>query len=204
MLVTLPNTLSAIRLILSPVFFFLLTSGNSVSQQVSIGVFFLAALTDWYDGEIARTRNAVTNLGKFLDPLADKFLTSAAFVAFAYEGLVPWWMVTTIIVRDVLITVLRSVAEVRGVHVITSKSAQTKTFLQMTVLYYLLLLIVGRDVGWVQNLFDSAFPVLLAPPLVYILMLAVTVITVYTGIQYLYDNRAFLFGFFSSPKRVAR
>ena len=201
---TLANTLSVMRIALSPVFLVLFVSEDALLRQLSLAVFFIAALTDWYDGEIARRSGTVTNMGKFLDPLADKFLTSAAFLAFALLGAVPWWMVIVVIVRDMVITVLRSLAEHRGAHIVTSKSAQWKTFIQMTVLYYLLLLTVGRDVAWVRGLLGGTLDALLAPAVVNALRLAVTLLTVYTGAQHIVENRSFISALFLRQKQVAK
>lgn len=200
---TLANKLSLFRIILSPVFFLMFISEEPLLRQLSVAVFFIAAITDWYDGEIARRSNTVTNLGKFLDPLADKFLTSAVFIAFAVLDLVPWWMVIIIVFRDLLITVLRSIAESRGIHVVTSKAAQTKTFIQMTVLYYLLLLFVGKDVQWISAPAGDLIAMLLHPTVTYVLMLAVTVLTVYTGVQYLIEHRRFIAGLLGKNKQLA-
>ena len=189
---TLPNRLSLLRILLSPVFLFSFISTDPMFRHWSLAVFLVAAITDWYDGVLARKYNSVTSIGKFLDPLADKFLTSAAFIAFAVSGHVDWWMVWIIIVRDIVITVLRSVAEARNAPIVTSKTAQSKTFLQMAVLYYLLLLIVGMDVDWVSASCTSEVDALLHPTVVFVLMLAVTVLTVFTAVQYLYDNRIFI------------
>lgn len=170
----------------------MIISENNLLRQISLAVFLVAAMTDWYDGVIARRSGTVTNLGKFLDPLADKFLTSSAFVAFAILDYVPWWMVIVIVFRDMLITVLRSLAESRGAHIVTSKTAQWKTFIQMTVLYYLLLLIVGQDVAWLRMLLGDTMKILMHVDVVYGLMLAVTLLTIYTGIQYIVENRGFV------------
>jgi CDP-diacylglycerol---glycerol-3-phosphate 3-phosphatidyltransferase len=189
---TLPNQLSLLRILLSPVFFALFIAENPVLRLLSIGVYLLAALTDWYDGEIARRRNAITNVGKFLDPLADKFLTSAAFIAFTWLGHVAAWMVAVIIIRDLVITVLRSLAEIRNAHIVTSKSAQTKTFVQMAVQYYLMLMILLAELPWFSNTAQVISGSVLHPTLIFILMLIVTLFTLGTGVQYLYDNRRFL------------
>lgn len=199
---TLPNTLTFARLVLSPVFFVLIISPDPLQRQISIAVFAVAALTDWYDGEIARRYGSITKLGKFLDPLADKFLTSAAFAAFAVLGYVAWWMVIAIVVRDILITVLRSIAESRDEHIVTSKLAQWKTFIQMSVLYYLLLLIVGQDIAWVQSVFGGTVPALLDPDLLFGLMLAVTVLTLWTGVQYIIDNRQIIARLLSGARQL--
>ncbi len=193
---TLANTLSVTRIVLSPVFLLMIISENQLMRQLSLAVFLIAAITDWYDGVIARRSGTVTNLGKFLDPLADKFLTSSAFIAYAMLDYVAWWMVIVIVCRDLLITVLRSMAEIRGAHIVTSKTAQWKTFIQMTVLYYLLLLIVGKDVGWVQSVFGSLIAQLLHADVVYGLMLAVTLLTLYTGVKYVIENRVFIMSLF--------
>ncbi|MBE0643375.1 MAG: CDP-diacylglycerol--glycerol-3-phosphate 3-phosphatidyltransferase [Bacteroidetes bacterium] len=199
---TLANKLSLLRIVLSPVFLFMIISDDKLMRELSLAVFFIAAITDWYDGEIARRSGTVTNLGKFLDPLADKFLTSSAFLAFALLDYVAWWMVLVIVFRDLLITVLRSLAESRGVHIVTSKTAQWKTFIQMTVLYYLLLLIVGQDVGWVKAVLGGTLPVLLDADVVYVLMFAVTLFTAYTGVQYIVENWKFVSSLLPNSKGV--
>jgi CDP-diacylglycerol--glycerol-3-phosphate 3-phosphatidyltransferase len=188
----LPNRLSLFRILLSPVFYFLIVSENPVLRQLSMLVYCIAALTDWYDGEIARSRRLVTKTGKFLDPLADKFLTSAAFLAFASLRYMPWWMFWIVIIRDILITILRSLAENRGFHIVTTKSAKVKTFMQMTALYYLLLVIVCQDVGWIRGSVGSLFPILLHARFIFLMMLCVTMFTLLTGVQYLYDNRTMI------------
>lgn len=199
---TLPNQLSVLRILLSPVFLFLFISERPTLRVLSIVVYLIAALTDWYDGEIARRQNVITNMGKFLDPLADKFLTSAAFIAFAWLGYVDGWMVTVIIVRDILITLLRSFAEFRDAHIVTSKSAQAKTFAQMAVQYYLMLVILLKEIPWFEGAFPAVIDALLHPTLLFSLMLFVTLFTLVTGVQYLYDNRQFLLGFFGIRGRA--
>lgn len=190
---TLPNQLSLLRIILSPIFIFCLISDDALARQISLIIFFIAALTDWYDGEIARRYGKISAMGKFLDPLADKVLTSAAFIAFAFLQLMPWWMVIVIVVRDIGITILRSIAESKNRPIITTKLAQTKTFVQMSALYYVLLLYILKDVAWIKSVVASAFPVLLDETFIYILMLTVTLLTIYTGIEYIMYNRKILY-----------
>jgi len=138
---TLPNQLTILRIILTPVFLCLFLSGNPLLIQISALVFFIAALTDWYDGWLARKYNYITDWGKFWDPLADKILTSAAFIGFVFVDLVPLWMVLLIIIRDLVVTLLRIYADSREYNFITSYYAKWKTLLQMVFLYYLLLLV---------------------------------------------------------------
>lgn len=103
----LPNQLTVLRIILTPVFVYLFLMDDPVLKQISLGVFILAAITDWYDGWLARKFNYITAWGKFLDPLADKILTSSAFFAFVFLGVLPLWMVIVIAARDFFVTFLR-------------------------------------------------------------------------------------------------
>ena len=116
---TLPNQLTILRIILTPVFLYLFLSSDPLLIQISLAVFFIAALTDWYDGWLARKYNYISDWGKFWDPLADKILTSTAFLGFVFVGLLPLWMVLLIIVRDLVVTLLRAYAESRGYNFVT-------------------------------------------------------------------------------------
>lgn len=136
----LPNQLTVLRIILSPIFLFFFLSENPLFKQISIGIFIVAALTDWYDGWLARKFNYITNWGKFWDPLADKILTSIAFIGFVILGVLPLWMVIIILVRDFIITILRAYADYKGASFPTSVYAKWKTFIQMAFLYYLLVI----------------------------------------------------------------
>ncbi len=184
-----PNQLTLLRIALTPVFVLLLLSSSSTLRQVSLIVFVVAALTDWYDGWIARKMGYVSQWGKFLDPLADKILSSAAFICFAALGLVDTWMVWIIIIRDFLITGLRAYAEYRERPVVTSRSAQTKTFSQFVVMYYILILYVCRTIPSAYENFGKWIDSLMDREVLFGMMLLVTIMTVWTGIAYLIDNR---------------
>lgn len=151
-----------------------------VLNQVSVMVFFVAALTDWYDGWIARKLGKVSRWGIFLDPLADKILTSAAFVAFAWLGIAQWWMVWAIVIRDLSITLLRSFAEFRGQTLHTNFTAKVKTFSQMLLIYAVLLAVVLKN--------SSVTRVILDKDVLYYSMLVVTILTLGTGLQYIIEN----------------
>jgi CDP-diacylglycerol--glycerol-3-phosphate 3-phosphatidyltransferase len=189
---TLPNQLTLLRIVLAPVFLFLLLSDSTLNKQISLAVFIVAALTDWYDGWIARKFGYISRWGKFLDPLADKVLSSLALLSFVGLGLVDGWMVWTIIARDFLITGLRSYAEYRDQPIVTSKTAQAKTFGEFVVIYYILILYVGRSVPVVYEKFGTTIDDLMHPQVLFGMMLLVTITTVGTGIAYLYDNRTFI------------
>lgn len=188
----LPNQLTLLRVLLTPVFAFFILSDSPLNKQISLGVFVVAALTDWYDGWIARKFGYVSRWGKFLDPLADKVLSSAALLVYVTLGLVDGWMVWIVIVRDFLITGLRSYAEYRDEPILTSRGAQAKTFGQFVVIYYILILYVAKSVPPVYQEFQGAIDTLMDPRVLFGMMLLVTLSTVGTGIAYLFDNRRFL------------
>lgn len=142
----LPNQLTLLRVLLTPVFVVFLMSASTLYLQLSLVIFIVAALTDWYDGWIARKMGYTTRWGKFLDPLADKVLSSTALLAFVGLNLIDGWMVWIVIIRDFLITGLRTYAEYLDKPIVTTKGAQAKTFGQFVVIYYILILYVGRSI----------------------------------------------------------
>ncbi|MEK6755532.1 MAG: CDP-diacylglycerol--glycerol-3-phosphate 3-phosphatidyltransferase [Bacteroidota bacterium] len=183
-----PNQLTFLRIALTPVFLAFLFSSNPVLRQLSLLVFIIALLTDWYDGWVARRWGYVTRWGTFLDPLADKVVTSAALVAFIYLDLVPPWTVWVIVVRDIAITLLRSYAEYKGKPFDTTRLAKTKTFLQFVVIYYVLLLYVGQDVEFIRSRYSEMINMLLDRSLLYASMVVIAGITLLTGVLYIIEN----------------
>ena len=184
----LPNQLTILRIVLTPVFLFFFLSENPMFKLISLGIFIVAALTDWYDGWLARKFNYITNWGKFWDPLADKILTSFAFIGFAIVDLIPFWMVIIIVGRDVLITLLRIFANMKNYNFTTSYYAKWKTMLQMIFLYYLLILFVALYSPEITFPYRELIPTLLNKDLIYFVALFITLITLHSGILYLKRN----------------
>ncbi len=199
--ITPPNQLTFLRILLTPLFVILLFSADPVSRQLSIVVFLIALLTDWYDGWVARRWGYVTRWGSFLDPLADKIVTSSAFISFIYLDLVPAWTVWVIVFRDIVITLLRSYSEYKGKPFDTSKMAKTKTFLQFVVLFYILLLSVGQSVARLEP-YHGTFATMLHPWILYFMMVVIAIITVWTGVVYVIDNRKTLQELYAISNRV--
>lgn len=185
----LPNQLTILRIILTPIFLILFLTGEPILIQISYLVFLIAAITDWYDGWLARKFNYITEWGKFMDPLADKILTSTAFIAFVIVGILPLWMVLLIIIRDFIVTLIRVYADYREVSFRTTRTAQLKTFLQMFFLYYLLLIYTLNTFERLHVAYKDLFNILLEPTGIYIAMLLITLFTVITGITYIFSNR---------------
>ncbi len=186
---TIPNQLTITRIILTPIFAIFFLVDNLTLNQLSLLIFLIAALTDWYDGWLARKYNYISNLGRFLDPLADKILTSTAFFCFVFIGLLNFWMVLIIVVRDLVVTLLRIYGQYKKRIFATSYLAKVKTAVQMIFLYYLLFVYAGIEKGlfpFIPRDFNNYF---LNKNLIYYSMLFITGITVYTGFEYFYQNR---------------
>jgi len=199
---TLPNQLTILRIILTPIFLYLFLSKEPLLIQISLGVFFIAALTDWYDGWLARKFNYITDWGKFWDPLADKILTSTAFLGFVFVGLLELWMVILIIFRDLIVTLLRIYAESRGYNFVTSYYAKWKTVFQMVFLYYLLLLYGGLNTIEIYTGNENLFNQLSNKDLIYLIMFVITLITVHSGVTYLLKNKHLIKKLFNETNKL--
>jgi len=134
-----PNLLTFFRIALIPVLVLLLLSPSELLSILSVVVFSIASITDWLDGYLARKMNIVTNLGKFLDPIADKLLIAAALVMLVGLGRIPAWMVAVIIGREIAVTGLRSIASSEGIIIAASDLGKGKMILQISALIGLLL-----------------------------------------------------------------
>ena len=167
---------------------------NLYSRYFAILVFIFAALTDLYDGYLARKTGVITGFGKFMDPLADKILTSTAFVSFVALGYVKAWMILTIIVREFLITGLRTLAAYKGIVIMPTLLAQWKTASQMVIIF-IILLYTNLDMTLVSlghnpGLFNQQLVLKAFDGMVFISM----VLTVGTGVDYLVKNTSLLKG----------
>lgn len=194
----LPNQLTVLRIILTPIFFILLLSEDTLLKQIALGIFLLAAITDWYDGWLARKFNYITNWGRVWDPLADKILTSVAFIALVILGIVELWMVVVILLRDFVITGLRIFSDYRNIPFPTSIYAKWKTFIQMVFLYYLLFVYVGSLTKQFYLGNEKVFEILLNQKLIYFGMLFITLLTLHSGLTYLIRNRQLIAKLFSN------
>lgn len=164
----LPNLLSLLRILLVPLLVVVLLTKFEGKEFVGLGLFLLAALTDFLDGFLARRNQQVTRLGKLLDPAADKILTSAAFISLVELGLAPAWMVVVIIAREFAVSSLRSLAASENIVLGAIRSAKAKTVLQIISIS---LLIVYNQLGEFERL---------APLSLWLAMLA----SLYSGIEY--------------------
>lgn len=184
----LPNILSSIRIVLAPIFLMLYVQEEVVWRALSVGIFAVAVVTDFFDGYIARLYEAQTDYGVFLDPLADKFLTFAGFICLPFidASQFPWWAVGVIVLRDVIVTGMRILADYRNLSMDTRLTAKFKTLGQMFFLY--LALMVGVFIE--TDVWLSAYcSQLLQSGILGWMMIAVVVLTIYSGIEYMYINK---------------
>ena len=144
-ILNLPNALTISRICLTPVFLVLLFEEDWYLRSLAVVVFSVASLTDLYDGRIARTRNSVTEFGRFMDPLADKILVTSALIALVVCRLVHFWLVVPIVARDILITGMRMHGAYHGRQMETSRLAKWKTTVQMFAIGFLLVGDGGPD-----------------------------------------------------------
>ena len=128
-----PNKLTVARMILVPflVLFMLTGWGGEANRYISLAIFVVASVTDWFDGKLARKYNLVTNFGKFMDPLADKLLVCSALICMIELDRLPAWMVIVVIAREFIISGFRLVAADNGVVIAASYWGKFKTTFQM-------------------------------------------------------------------------
>ncbi len=151
----LPNKLTILRVIMIPFFLiFMLTDfmGES-SKYIALALFVIASFTDFLDGYLARKYKLVTNFGKFMDPLADKLLVSAALISFVELQTLPAWIVITIISREFIISGFRLVASDNGVVIAASYWGKFKTVTQMIMIILLILDFQANYFVVLENLF---------------------------------------------------
>jgi len=185
---SLPNQLSILRIILTPVFVILFLSDTLILQYVSLIVFTIAVLTDWYDGYIARKYDNISEWGKFLDPLADKVLVITCLIIFNRFGYIPNWMVWIIIIRDLIITSLRLYSIKSTKPVQTNFLGKVKTCAQLIVLYYIYL----YHLFFISGDFfskNSIINIIFHSKVITVLLYSVIMFTVISGIIYLLKNK---------------
>lgn len=177
----LPNKLAMLRMILIIPFVLIMQVGlttDNLALEIFIRliatiIFVGAAITDYFDGKIARKYNMITNLGKLIDPLADKLLVISAMVVFTKYDRLSLWIVLIIIFRELLITGLRSIVAVEGVVIAAETLGKWKTTTQMIALTIMILLPTS---GLVNN----------------ILMLIPLILTIQSGVEYVMKSKEIL------------
>ncbi len=193
---TLPNKITFIRILFVPIFMFFAMPAAvwypdglqqflvSAGSYIAIALFIIAALTDILDGSLARSRNEVTNLGKFLDPIADKLLVLAGLLVLMVKFDLSGWIILIVFARELMVMGIRMIAAGEGVVVAASIWGKVKTVMQIiAIVAYMLNDIVPKLFGGLIK--DMWY-------LDDILMGAAILITIYSGFDYLIKNMSFL------------
>ncbi|MBF0225598.1 MAG: CDP-diacylglycerol--glycerol-3-phosphate 3-phosphatidyltransferase [Desulfobacterales bacterium] len=165
-----PNTLTLFRILAIPGIVFLLLFPTRLCTFLAAILFIIAAITDFLDGFLARKRGLVSNLGKMMDPLADKLLVSSAFIMLTYHQWVPGWIVCIIIGREIAITGLRAILVEKGEDISASWLGKWKTTFQIAALIGLIVHFEHFNISF--NLIGT-----------YLLWIAL-VLTIWSGIDY--------------------
>ncbi|MFC1629329.1 CDP-diacylglycerol--glycerol-3-phosphate 3-phosphatidyltransferase [Gemmatimonadota bacterium] len=197
MIWTIPNALSGFRLLLVPVFLWLMTRGTTVGAVLGVTTFAVAGITDTLDGYIARKYGSDSDLGRFLDPLADKILVLSAFywAAIGNGTSLVWfniWFVHIIAFREIVITTLRMVRRAQGRQVVTANEGKAKATLQMVTLSMMLTFEAASrllaEFGIPPDWINSHIVWLV----IQVLFTAALILTVISGIRYFTVNMATL------------
>lgn len=187
----LANKLTMIRIFLVPVFLiFIAVKGIPYGSVIATLIFIIASLTDQLDGYIARSRNQITNFGKFMDPLADKLLVTAALISLVELHLIPSWAAVVIIAREFAVSGLRTLAASEGTVIAASWWGKIKTVTQIAAILLLLLQVNISSSSYLTSLiennnFFSGFFTYVPN----ILLIAAVVITIISGIDYFVKNK---------------
>ena len=169
---TLASKITLLRVAFIPVYMVLMYLSCGCANYwmwIALGVFILASLTDFVDGQIARRYNQVSDFGKFLDPLADKLLTIAAMVMFCEWGMMPGWALMLVLAREFAVTGLRLVAVGKGKVIAAGWSGKVKT---ASTMIGLCVMMAFPTIGWIGTVVNAV----------------IVVTTIYSGVEYFAQN----------------
>ncbi|MBR4081668.1 MAG: CDP-diacylglycerol--glycerol-3-phosphate 3-phosphatidyltransferase [Clostridia bacterium] len=172
----LPNKLSLTRMALIPVMVALMLPGGLWWNLAAAAVYGVAAFTDFLDGHIARKQGIVTDLGKFLDPVADKLLNLSAMIMLIHQGLLPAWIVVLILARELCVDGLRMVASGKGIVIAAGWLGKVKTVSQIVLILWLTIFRLPVGGFWLSTL----------------AAVWIAAITLWSGADYLWKNRRLL------------
>jgi CDP-diacylglycerol--glycerol-3-phosphate 3-phosphatidyltransferase len=178
--VNLPNRLTILRIALTVVFLFFLFADGIIYKILAFFTFLTAALTDFFDGYIAKKYNLVSDFGRLMDPIADKVLTISAFLAFVEMDLIPAWMVVIIIFREFVVTGMRLMALQKHQVIEATIGGRHKTVSQMFAIFVILIFIILREFGNSHDHFKTT---------ILILMMITVMLTLVSGVSFFIRNR---------------
>ncbi len=187
----LPNKITLARIGLTFIFMFFLFSKGIVFKSLALATFIIAALSDYLDGFIAQKYHITSVFGKLMDPIADKILVLAAFLAFVEMELIPAWMVVIIIMRELVITGLRIIALKNDEVLPADMGGKQKTVSQYVSILVILVFIIFKEAG-VRTIgfWDASFEYWYRQ-IIFVLMLVTVMLTMVSGISYMVNNKKY-------------
>ena len=185
----LPNKLTLSRFLLTILFVFFIIQKGPIFKIIATIIFLIASLTDFYDGYLAKKHNLVSDFGKIMDPLADKFLILVAFFVFVRMKIIPSWMFVLIFTREFVVTGLRIFAIGQGKVIAAEKLGKYKTVSQIIAISAILIFCIMKDFHVMQEGPLYFYLVTIVSILIYITI----VLAVSSGISYLWHNRSLLY-----------
>jgi CDP-diacylglycerol---glycerol-3-phosphate 3-phosphatidyltransferase len=171
----LANKLTVLRMILVPIFLIFISTNSEIGTLIATVIFIIASITDKLDGYIARSRNQITNFGKFMDPLADKLLVTSALIALVEKGVIFGWVAMIIIAREFAVSGLRTLAASEGLVIAASNWGKAKTVVQIVAI--------------ISGLIYLSFPVQWLNIITMISMGGSVIITIISGADYFVKNK---------------
>lgn len=184
---SLPNRLTIARIFLTFVFMFFAFHVGLTPKIIALAVFLLASFTDFYDGYYAKKYNLISDFGKIMDPIADKFLVLTAFFTFMVMHLIQAWMFIVILVREVTVTFIRLQAMRRGKVLAAEQAGKIKTVLQIVTISIILIFMVfaQTDLPGHRSALLGQFNQWVIDPLMFV----VVAVTLFSGVSFLWNNR---------------
>ena len=188
----LANKLTVVRMIFVPIFLLCMSTDIiPYGTLIATIIFILASITDKLDGYIARSRNQVTNFGKFMDPLADKLLVTAALVTLTGINIIPAWISVIIIAREFAVSGLRSIAAAEGHVIAASNWGKIKTVFQMIAIILLLIVANVASTPWIADIIlSNTFLINFFTYVPDIVLYIALIITIISGIDYFVKNKS--------------
>lgn len=184
----LPNKLTISRIGLTFVFMFFLFTQWQYGKIAALITFAIASLTDYLDGKIAKKQGLISDFGKFMDPIADKILILAAFLAFVEMKLIPAWCVVIIIFREFIILGLRVLGIIKGHIVAASRAGKHKTVSQVVTVFFILIYLIIRQHSAHYSFWTEAKEAF-SKNAIFGLMLVTVILTLISGMFYLIKNK---------------
>jgi len=178
----LPNILTLSRIVMAVVLIFLLEQGSATGNILAVVVFTIASLTDFYDGHLAKTKGLISDFGKIMDPIADKFLLLSTIGVLAHIGMIAWWMFIVIAAREILVTASRLLAMRQGLVLAAEHAGKIKTVVQIIAVSAILLYLVAQQSEFCSYWFFNVQRIW--ADVNYSLMILAVILTVYSGIDY--------------------